>query len=408
MIDSYDVIIVGTGHGGAQAAISLRQCGYQGSILMVSRDGELPYERPPLSKEYLAKQKPFERILIRPAQFWIDRQIGLRLSNEVVAVDPEKHQVTLKTGEELKYSALIWAAGGEPRKLSCPGAELGGIFGVRNRADVDEIMAAIDQGARRIVVIGGGYIGLEAAAVLRKLGLDVVLVEALPRVLARVAGAPVSLFFQTEHASAGVDLRLGVGVEKILGTENAEAVQLSDGQTISADLVIVGVGIIPNVEPLINAGAAGENGVLVDEYCQTSLEDIYAIGDCAAHASQWADDQTIRLESVQNANDMATAVAKTICGVPQIYRALPWFWSNQYDLKMQTAGLSAGYTSVVLRGDPAHKKFSALYFNKSRLIAIDAINMTKDFVQGRKLIEAKVTLQEGEASDIFTDLKSFL
>lgn len=405
MKDSNDVIIVGTGHGGAQAAISLRQNGFAGSILMVSRDSELPYERPPLSKEYLARDKPFERILIRPEQFWRDKQIGLRLSSQISTIDPVAKTIALGKDEHLSYGTLIWAAGGEPRQLSCPGAHLPGVHYVRSRADVDAIMTALNEGAERAVVVGGGYIGLEAAAVLRKLGAQVTLVEALPRVLARVAGEPVSAFYQAEHAAQGVDLRLGVGVEGITGSDRATGVSLTGGETIPANLVIVGIGIVPSVEPLLAAGASGDNGVTVDDHCRTSLDDIYAIGDCAAHPNEWADGATIRLESVQNANDMATSVAKTVCDDPQRYSALPWFWSNQYDLKLQTAGLAVGHDEVIVRGDPEGRKFSVVYLKQGCVIAIDCINMMKDFVQGRKLVEARLSPNPEALADADRELK---
>ncbi|HEY8604208.1 FAD-dependent oxidoreductase [Tsuneonella suprasediminis] len=394
-MESRDVIIVGSGHGGAQAAIALRQNGFEGSVLMVSQDSELPYERPPLSKEYLSGDKPFERILIRPKQFWVDKGIELRLGVEVVSIDPAQHEVTLGNGESIGYGKLIWAAGSAPRKLTCSGADLKGVHAVRTRADVDTLMHELHEGAKKAVVIGGGYIGLEAAAVLRKLDCEVTLLEALPRVLARVAGEELSVFYQAEHLAHGVDLRLETMVDCLEGEDGRVArVHLHDGSTINADLVIVGIGIVPSVEALAAAGAVCSNGVDVDGSCRTSLEDVFAIGDCAAHRSRWARDTVTRIESVQNANDMATAAAKAICGAEQQdYAAFPWFWSNQYDLKLQTAGLSVGYDATVLRGDPATRSFSVVYLRDGQVIALDCVNAMKDFVQGRKLVE------EGAAPD---------
>ncbi|MEZ5749654.1 MAG: FAD-dependent oxidoreductase [Caenibius sp.] len=348
-----DVVIVGAGHGGAQAAIALRQNGFEGSILMIGRDADIPYERPPLSKEYLAREKEFERICIRPAKFWDDKQVGMMLGSTVTEVDPGAHKLTLADGSTVEYGKLIWATGGDPRRLSCAGADLAGVHGVRDRADADRMMAELDAGAKNVVVIGGGYIGLEAAAVLTKFGCNVVLLEALPRVLARVAGEELSSFYQNEHLSKGVDLRLEVQVDCLVGNDGkVTGVKLVDGQVLPADMVVVGIGIVPAVGPLIAAGAAGGNGVDVDEFCRTSLPDIYAIGDCAAHANAFAEGAVIRLESVQNANDMATTAAKDITGKGEPYHALPWFWSNQYDLKLQTAGLSIGHDTTALRGDP--------------------------------------------------------
>lgn len=404
-----DIVIVGSGHGGAQAAIALRQQGFEGSIMMIGRDREPPYERPPLSKEYLAREKPFERILIRPAAFWGERQVTLRLGSVVTAVDPQAHTVKLASGEEIAYSALIWAAGGDPRRLSCSGADLSGIHAVRDKADVDRLMGELDNGAKRVAVVGGGYIGLEAAAVLTKLGCQVTVIEALPRVLARVAGEPLSTFYQDQHRAHGVDLRLNARVERLEGENGwVRRVVLEGDETIPCDMVVVGIGIVPAAGPLIAAGAAGANGVDVDEFCRTSLPDIYAIGDCAAHASIWADGAVIRLESVQNANDMATTAARHIVSIDEPYRAFPWFWSNQYDLKLQTAGLSLGYDQTVVRGDPAQAKFSVLYLKEGRLIALDCVNATKDYVQGRKLIEAGVSPDPAALADAQVPLKTLL
>ena len=259
-------------------------------------------------------------------------------------------------------------------------------------------MAQLDNGDQRAVVIGGGYIGLEAAAVLRKFDCSVTLLEALPRVLARVAGEDLSNFYQAEHRGHGVDLRLEAKVEAIEG-ENGRVtgVRLEGGEVVPCEIVIVGIGIIPAVGPLIAAGAAGSNGVDVDVYCRTTLDDVYAIGDCAAHANPFAEQAVIRLESVQNANDMATTAAKAIMGDKQPYHALPWFWSNQYDLRLQTAGLSLNYDETMLRGDPATRKFSVVYLKDGRPIAFDCVNNAKDYVQGRKLLEAGVNEVDREA-----------
>ncbi|RIV83473.1 NAD(P)/FAD-dependent oxidoreductase [Aurantiacibacter xanthus] len=406
---SYDVIIVGAGHGGAQAAIALRQQGFTGSIAMIGRDPLPPYERPPLSKEYLSGDKPFERLLIRPEAFWTEKEVTLHLGKAVTRIDPEAHQVTLSGGETMGYGKLIWSAGGNARRLSCSGGNLEGVHAVRDKADVDTLMAELAEGRRRIVVIGGGYIGLEAAAVLRKLGCEVVLIESLDRVLSRVAGEDLSRFYEAEHRAQGVDLRLGVGVECLQGDgTRVTGVELTNGEVVPCDAVVVGIGIVPAVGPLIDAGAAGANGVDVDEFCHTSLPDIYAIGDCAAHANGHAGGAVIRLESVQNANDMATTAARSICGAPVPYEAFPWFWSNQYDLRLQTAGISSGHDATVLRGDPAERSFSVVYLKDGRILAIDAVNRTKDYVQGRKLIEARTQVDAGEVADAERPLKELM
>jgi 3-phenylpropionate/trans-cinnamate dioxygenase ferredoxin reductase subunit len=385
-VSRYDILIVGAGHAGAQAAIALRQNKFEGTIAIVGDEPELPYERPPLSKDYLAGEKPFERILIRPAAFWPERGVDMLLGRHVVSVDPAAHRVTTADGATIGYGRLIWATGGSPRSLVCAGHDLAGVHAVRTRADVDRLMGELAS-TTRVVVIGGGYIGLEAAAVLTKLGKHVTVLEAMDRVLARVAGEPLSRFYEAEHRAHGVDVRLGVKVDCIAETNGrATGVRLADGEILPCEMVIVGIGIVPAVEPLLAAGADGGNGVAVDALCRTSLPDIFAIGDCALHANAFADGAEIRLESVQNANDMANALAKTLTGNPTDYHAVPWFWSNQYDLRLQTVGLSIGYDAVVTRGDPATRSFSLIYLKHGRVIALDCVNMVRDYVQGRALV----------------------
>lgn len=403
----YDVVIVGGGHGGAQAAIVLRGQGFAGSIAIVGREPEPPYERPPLSKEYLAQEKPFERLYLRPREYWADKQVHLLLGREVTAVDASAGQITCADGSCLTYGDLIWAAGGDPRRLSCPGGDLAGIHYVRTRADVDALMAELPQ-VSRAVVIGGGYIGLEAAAVLAKLGKQVTLLEALPRVLARVAGEDLSRFYEAEHRAHGVDLRTGMAVEAILGEGRVSGVELADGTVVPADAVIVGIGIVPSIGVLVAAGAAGGNGVDVDDQCRTSLPHVFAIGDCAAHANAFANGAVIRLESVQNANDMATVVAKVITGQDARYGATPWFWSNQYDLKLQTVGLSSGHDATVLRGDPGARSFSVVYLKQGRVIALDCVNCAKDYAQGRKLVEQHVAADPAALADPAVPLKELV
>lgn len=407
-METYGVMIVGTGHGGAQAAIALRQKGFEGSILLVGRDKSPPYERPPLSKEYLAGEKAFERILIRPEQFWADKGVGLRLGTSVTKIDTEAREVTFSDGESAGYDRLIWSAGGDARRLSCPGGHLDGVYAVRDKNDADRLQAELERGARKFVVVGGGYIGLEAAAVLRKLGCEVTIVEALDRVLARVAGEDLSHFYEDEHHRQGVELRLNAKVERLVGESHVTGVVLENGDEIACDAVVVGIGIVPAVGPLIAAGAAGANGVDVSDICHTSLEKVYAIGDCAAHANPYANGAVIRLESVQNAHDMATTAASAICGDQQPYDALPWFWSNQYDLKLQTAGLSHGHDATVLRGNPDERSFSVIYLRDGQVIAVDAVNRTKDYVQGRKLVEARAVIAPEDLADTERQLKEML
>lgn len=403
----FDIVIVGAGHGGAQAAIALRQAKFDGTIAMIGDEPELPYERPPLSKEYFSGEKAFERILIRPAAFWAERNVEMLLNRRVTAVDPAAHSLSTADGATIGYGQLIWAAGGAPRRIGCAGNDLVGVHTVRTRADADRMLAELD-GVEQAVVIGGGYIGLEAAAVLAKFGKKVVLLEALDRVLARVAGEPLSRFYEAEHRAHGVDVRLGAAVACIEGEGRVSGVCMTDGEVIPAQMVIVGIGIVPAVEPLIAAGAEGGNGVAVDHQCRTSLPDIFAIGDCALHANRFADDMPIRLESVQNANDQATLVAKTIMGQDLTYDAVPWFWSNQYDLKLQTVGLSTGHDAAIVRGDPANRSFSVVYLNEGRVIALDCVNATKDFVQGRKLVVERLSPDPAALADASVSLKELV
>ena len=405
----YDVVIVGSGHGGAQAAIALRQAGHEEPILIISRDRNAPYERPPLSKEYLSGDKPFERIMLRPEAFWVERGVELRLGCNANEVDPQAHSIVLSDGESVTYRKLIWAAGGDPRRLSCSGADYAGLHTIRSRRDVDQLRSELDGGSRRAVIVGAGYIGLEAAASLRKLGCEVTVIEMLDRVMARVAGEELSAFYAAEHRAHGVDLRLDTGVEKIVGeSDRVTGVVLSTGETLECDVVIVGIGIVPSVGPLIAAGAAGSNGVDVDEYCRTSLDDVYAIGDCAAHANPYAAQSVIRLESVQNANDMANTAARAIMGDKREYDAVPWFWSNQYDLRLQTVGISTGHDDAVLRGDPGLRKFSIVYLREGRVIALDCVNNTRDYAQGRKLVEARAEIERERLGDSEVALKDML
>jgi len=402
---TYDVLIVGGGHGGAAAAQALRQKGFEGSVAIVTDELSPPYERPPLSKEYLAQEKTFDRILIRPETFWAERKIELVLGERVIAVDPAKRQVKLWSREEIGYGSLIWAGGGAPRRLACPGHDLAGVHSVRTREDVDVMMAELPA-VEQVVVIGGGYIGLEAAAVLRKFGKQVVLLEALDRVLARVAGEPLSRFYEAEHRAHGVDLRLGAAVDCILEKDGrAAGVRLAGGEELPAQMVVVGIGITPSVAPLLEAGALGGNGVAVDGQCRTSLADVYAIGDCALHRNAFAGDAEVRLESVQNAADQAAVAAQAILGGEDVYRAVPWFWSNQYDLKLQTVGFSLGYDEVVVRGDPGTRSFSVVYLRRGHVIALDCVNATKDYVQGKALVAGGLRIPADSLADASRPLK---
>lgn len=408
MTERADVLVVGAGQAGAQVAMALRQLKYTGSIVVLGAEPELPYERPALSKEYLAGDKAFEKMLLRPVAFWEERGVRFRLSTRVTAVDPTAHTVRTEDGATLGYGTLVWATGGTPRLLSCSGHDQIGVHSVRDRADVDRIKTELDA-VKDAVVIGGGYIGLEAAAVLRKKGKHVTVLEAQDRVLARVAGEALSRFFEAEHRAQGVEIRLGTTVTSIEEKDGrACGVRLAGGEVLPADLVVVGIGIVPSVEPLLAAGAEGGDGVRVDLLGRTSLPDVYAAGDCAAHANVYANGRVVRLESIQNANDQATIVAKAIAGTlaeGERYDAVPWFWSNQYDLRLQTVGLSQDHDDVVVRGDPATRTFSVVYLREGKVVALDCVNKTKDYVQGKALIASGHVVDRAKLADANVVLK---
>jgi len=411
MSDRADVVVVGAGQGGGVVAISLRQQKFEGSILLVGAEPDLPYERPALSKEYLAGDKAFEKLLLRPATTWVERNIETRLGTRITSVDASAHTVTTADGASIGYGTLIWAAGGRPRRLACSGHDLVGVHAVRDRADVDRMMTELET-AQAIVVIGAGYIGLEAASVLRKKGKQVTVLEAQDRVLARACGAALSRFFEDEHRAQGVDLRLGAMVDCLEETNGkVSGVRLAGGEVLPADLVVVGIGIDAAVEPLLAAGAEGANGVTIDLHGKTSLPDVYALGDCAAHANVHANGKTVRLESIQNANDLALVVAKAIAGTlgpEERYDAIPWFWSNQYDLRLQTVGLFADHDEAVVRGDPKTRKFSVVYLQEGKVIALDCVNVTKDYVQGKMLIAKKQAVDRDKLANAEIPLKELL
>lgn len=407
-MSNYDVIIVGTGHAGAQAAVALRQQGFTGSILMIGEELHFPYERPPLSKEYFSGEKTFERILLRPEQFWQDKKIDLKLGQRVIQIDAQSHRILTQQNYEYHYNKLIWATGGKPRRLSCEGAALEGIHYIRNREDVDRINQELDR-VQKCVIIGGGYIGLEAASALRKINRDVTLVEGQSRVLARVAGPIISDFYQQYHQEKGVEFYLGQGVDYLEGDQGrVHTVILANGTRIATDMVIVGIGLNPEVNVLVEAGAAFSNGIETDRRCRTSLVDIFAIGDCANHENFFADGQRIRLESVQNANDQAMIVTKEILDKGEDYAAVPWFWSNQYDLKLQTIGLSIGYDQEILRGEPDSGSFTVIYLREGKIIAIDCVNRPADFIQGKAIIQQSIYIPIEQLSDHSQALKDMI
>jgi len=377
-------LILGGGQAGAQGAASLRQEGFGGRILLVGEEPLPPYQRPPLSKAFLAGELAQERLLIKPEAFYRQHDIELLLGVAATGLDTVARELRLADGRPLPYDQLLLATGGRPRHLECPGADHPRLRYLRTVADVEQLRPDFRPGAR-LVVIGAGYIGLEVAAVAAKHGLRVTVLEAAPRVLARVAGAEISAFFDRIHSEAGVAIHCNTGVAAIEGGPGPALVRTSDGDLVEADLVLAGIGLLPNVELAAAAGIACDNGILVDELGQTSAAGVFAAGDCTSHPNaiygcRW------RLESVHNAIEQAKTAAAAMAGKRKAYAQVPWFWSDQYDLKLQTAGVNRGYDREVLRGDPATRSFAVFYLRAGRLLAVDAINRPAEFIAARLAI----------------------
>ena len=398
------VVIAGAGHAAGQAAATLRQKGFTGSVVVIGDEPHVPYQRPPLSKAFLAGELEKERLYFKPESFWPKHEVEMRLGRRVTAIDRAARAVTLDDGETLGYDKLILATGSRVRELPVPGHDLKGVHYLRNIADVDGIRAEFRPGAK-LAIIGGGYIGLEVAAVARKDGLDVTVVETEPRVMSRVVSPAVSEFFQNMHLEEGVKLELGRRVQELRGADGKlTTVVCADGFALDTDLCIVGIGILPNIELAEAAGLECADGIVVDEHCRTADPDIYAIGDCTRHPNAILGRQ-LRLESVQNAIEQGKTAALDICGQPTAYAQVPWFWSDQYDVKLQIAGLTAGYDHVVIRGNPDERSFAAFYLHGDRLLAVDAVNSPREFMLGKKLIAAGARLDHDELADAGRDFK---
>lgn len=385
------VVIVGAGQAGAQAALTLRQQKFEGDITLLGEEPDYPYQRPPLSKKYLSGELDNQRLLLKPEKFYAERSIEARLATGVTAIDPSEQSVTLEDGRGIGYDKLLLATGSRVRRIDCPGCELPGIHYLRTRADVDRIREDFDTGSR-LVIVGGGYIGLEVAAVARSMGLEVTILEAMERVMARVVAPEVSDFYAQEHRAAGVTIECGCAVAGFEGSSRLEAVISQDGRSYPCDLAIVGIGVVPNTELAANAGLEVANGIVVDEYTATSADNVFAAGDCTDHPNPLLGAR-IRLESVANAIEQAKAAALNILGQPTRYEHLPWFWSDQYDLKLQIVGLANGPADVVIRGDAAERSFSAFYLDeRERVVAVDAINQPKVFMAAKKIVLGRMTI----------------
>lgn len=397
---------MGAGQAGAEAANALRQQGYAGSITLIGDESYPPYRRPPLSKAFLSGAATQESLYLKPLAAYATANVDCRLGIGVEAIDREAHCLRLFDGTSVPYAQLILATGGRARRLSLPGADAPNVHYVRG---IDDILAFKDQmvEGKRLVIIGGGYIGLETAAVAVQKGLSVTVVEAAPRLLARVAVPEVSAFYERAHTQRGVSFRIGVGIHGFEGEGQVDTVVLADGSRLAADFVVAGIGLIPNTELAEAAGLTVSNGVAVDAYTRSSDPDIYAIGDCSHHENQFLG-RRLRLESVPNAMEQARVVAATIVGKPQPYAAVPWFWSDQYDLKLQMVGLSEGHDRFVVRGDLSTESFCIFYLKDGLVISADAVNRPQDFVAARRIVGERIALTPEQLADESQPLKALL
>jgi 3-phenylpropionate/trans-cinnamate dioxygenase ferredoxin reductase subunit len=401
---SKSVIIVGASHAGAQTCVSLRQGGWTGEITVIGDEDHMPYHRPPLSKDFLAGQKPLEDILIRSAEAYKTANINMCLGRKVLVINRELKTVLTDAGETLSYNNLVLATGARVRHLPVTGEDLENVFYLRNTSDVLAIKAKAEA-SKTVVIIGGGYIGLETAASLRKQGLEVTVLEAMPRILQRVTAPELSNFYKRVHAEEGVQILENVMASEIRHSGDKLEVWTDCKQTFTADLVIIGIGVIPNTELAEKAGLKIGNGIDVNEFCQTSDPDIYAAGDVTCHYNPIYDTH-LRLESVPNATEQGKIIALHLNGTAKPYKSLPWFWSDQFDLKLQIAGLSTGYNDVVIRGDIAgSRSFAAYYFKGDRFIAVDAVNAPRDFMFGKMSLTKGLTLDKGKLDDERISLK---
>ena len=398
-------LIIGASHAAAQACVSLRQGGWSGEITVVGDEPNLPYHRPPLSKDFLSGQKDISDILIRPADAYKSADITMMLGTRIAAINPDEKTAITESAETLSFSKLILTTGARIRRLPIPGQDLPHVYYLRDTQDVLAIKADVRAG-KQAVIIGGGYIGLETAASLRKQGMEVTVLEAMDRILQRVTAPQLSAFYKRVHTEEGVKILENVGATEIVKTDDGLAVKTGDGQSLPADMVIIGIGVIPNTELASEAGLTVGNGIEVNEFCQTSHADVYAAGDVTWHHNPIYD-RHIRLESVPNATEQAKVCADHINGKPKPYNSLPWFWSDQFDLKLQIAGLSTDYDDIIIRGDiEGSRSFAAYYFKGDKLLAVDAVNAPRDFMMTRMALTKGKTLDKAILRDLEAELKS--
>lgn len=403
---SSTVVIAGAGHAAGQVVATLCQRKYEGNIVLIGEEPWLPYQRPPLSKKFLAGEMPAERLYVKPPAFYENAGVTVRLGTRIAKIDRRGKCVIDASGRETGYDELVLAFGARVRRLDLPGVDLDGVHYLRNVQDVRDIHARMGAG-RRICIVGAGYIGLEVAAVASQLGMDVTVVELLDRVMKRVVSPELSAFYEREHRAHGVKIRLDTGIEAFVGDGQVRGLLLADGTEIPADVVVIGIGIVPNTELAADAGLPVNDGIVVDQYCRTEDPNVYAVGDCTFHPNPVVG-RSIRLESVQNALEQARTAAAVIAGERATYAQVPWFWSDQYDLKLQIAGLSQGYDETVLRGSPDKRSFSCVYLREGRVIAVDAVNHPKDFLQAKKVIADGGAVDRDRLADAAIELKDTL
>lgn len=401
------VIIIGAGQAGGETAQRLRQGGFEGEITLIGEEPAAPYQRPPLSKAYLKGEYDIDRLMLRPASVYSEERIALLTKTRGVWIDRANRKVRVEGGRELPYDALVLATGAKPRKLPLVGADLDGVHLFRTAADVDAVRARFVSGAK-LIVIGAGYIGLEVAAVARQLGLEVTVVETAVRPLARVTSPEVAGFFLDEHTRQGVRFVLGGQPALIKGQDRVTGVALTDGAELPADLVIAGIGVTPDVAIAEQCGLTVNNGIVTDRHCRTSDPNIFAIGDCAARPMVHYEGRIARLESVHNAVEGAKIVAATLTGGKEHTEEAPWFWSDQYDLKLQIAGLFHGYDHVAFRGVMADRAFAAFYYKGDKLIAVDAVNRPAEYLGAKMLIQTNRTLPPSVIEDMSRPMKELV
>ncbi len=401
------VVIIGGGQAASQTATSLRQEGFAAPITILAEEERPPYQRPPLSKKFLEGALETERLLLKPEEFYTQHGIELRLGARAASINVDGKSVSLTSGEKLGYDKLVIATGSTPRKLPVPGADADGVFYLRSAADALALKPRLGEG-KSIAVIGAGYVGLEVAATARKAGANVIIIESADRVMSRVTGEFFSSYLQKYHAARGAKLLLNAAVTR-LETEGGRLVActFANGEKIEIDTAIIGIGVMPCAEIAKSAGILCDNGITVDEYCRTNIDDIFAAGDCANHYNSHYD-MNLRLESVHNAIEQGKTVAATICGKDKPYRQAPWFWSDQYGLKIQSVGVGAGHDDYFISGDPEEDSFSVLYFSDNRLVAADCVCRPADYMVVRKLLQDQTLISIDDVKGAEGDLKSLM